>query len=216
MKISSRLQTIGDFVNENASVIDVGADHGLLEKYLLSERKVKSIQAIENKKGPYEILKNNLKGYNIDVILSNGLDSIKDDVDTIVIAGMGGYLIKDILTKDVSKLKNIKHIVVDAHRETNVVRECITSLGFKINKEKIIHENDKYYIVISFSKGKQRYSEDEIEFGYLIAEDPLFDEYRQEELDRLVKNLIHQRHAKILKPNEIEKLEDKIERLAKL
>lgn len=216
MKLSSRLRLIGDLVKEDAKVIDVGADHGLLEKYLIDERNIKYIQAVENKPAPYESLKKNLKGYDVNFTFGDGLDKMNSCVDTIVIAGMGGYLIKDILTRDVRKLNDIKQIVVDAHNDIDVVRSSVVDLNFKIEKEIIIHENGIYYFVISFVKGSESYSDDEIEFGYEIGKDPLFKEYQEKELARLTKNLIMQKRAKIIKPEEIEKLESKIERLAKL
>lgn len=216
MKISNRLKLIGDFVKDDAKVIDVGADHGLLEKYLIDVRNIKYIQAVENKLAPYESLKKNLLGYDVDFTFGDGLLLISDEVDTVVIAGMGGYLIKDILLKDPSKLKNIKQIVVDAHSDIDVVRRVVTSLNYMIEKEKIVFENDIYYFVISFIKGSASYTDDEYEFGYMINKDPLFKEYQEKELARLGKNLIMQKRAKIIKPEEIKKLEDKIERLAKL
>ena len=51
MAISTRLKTIADFIEQNSIVFDVGADHGILENYLLDNNRIKKIYAIENKKG---------------------------------------------------------------------------------------------------------------------------------------------------------------------
>ena len=116
MKISDRLKAVASLIKENANVADVGADHGLLEIYLINEGKVNSILAIENKTGPFSILKNNLKDYDVKLSLSDGISEIDETVDTIVLAGMGGILISDILNSHKEKLTNIKQIIVDAHR----------------------------------------------------------------------------------------------------
>lgn len=214
MNISDRLLAIANMIHPNANVIDVGADHGYLEKYLLESGKVQSIFAVENKKGPFKTLKDNLKGYDVQLSLSDGLDEMPSYVDTIVLAGMGGNLIVDILSKDPNKLTNIKQIVVDAHRDAELVRRKITALGYRIEKEKIVYENKIYYFIISFVKGMSAYKDIELEWGYNVNNDPLFSEFKAKELQRLSINLIHQKKAKILKPSAIENLELKIERLA--
>lgn len=215
MKISKRLLTIASMVRKHSHVIDVGADHGLLEKYLLDNNVVDSILAVENKKGPFEILRNSLINYDAKVSLSDGLDEMTSDIDTIVIAGMGGNLIVDILTKDVSKLNGVQQIIVDAHRDANLVRRTIINLGFRIEKEQIVFENNKYYFIISFTKGDAIYKEVEIEFGYEIKNDPLFQEFKSKEIERLKKNLIFKGDSK--KSNdELIRIKKRLERLESL
>lgn len=213
MKISDRLKTVASFIKDKANVADVGADHGLLEIYLLENRKVESILAIENKRGPFNILKNNLEDYNVKLSLSDGIEKIDDKVDTIVIAGMGGILISKILESHKEKLDNIKQIVVDAHRDNKLVRRTITSLGFYIEKEKIVLENDVYYFVISFLKGHKEYSDIEYEWGYKINEDPLFENFKKDELELLNLNLLRYRSS--TKANK-DGIKAKLERIGRL
>lgn len=216
MKISNRLKVIASFIKDNSNVIDVGADHGLLEIYLLEQKKVNSLFAVENKLGPYSILKNNLKDYNITLSLSDGISEMPEYVDTVVIAGMGGILISDILKAHKEKLTNVKQIVVDAHRDNRLVRETITNLGYYIEKEQIIFENNKYYFVISFLKGHKDYSEDELEWGYQTNKDPLFKDYKEHELNTLSINLVKYRSSEKATKVGIETKERKIRRLTNL
>ena len=213
MKISDRLRSVGDFVKEGANVIDVGADHGLLEIYLLQKEKTKSLLAIENKSGPFSILKNNLKDYDVDILLSDGIKDMPPQVDTIVIAGMGGILITNILNAHEEKLTNVKQIVVDAHRDIELVRREITKLGFYIEKEKIIYENDVYYFVISFLKGHKDYSQEQYEWGYKTFEDPLFKQFKEAELKTLLMNLIRFKSSEKSSLEAIKEKEEKIRRL---
>ena len=216
MKISDRLKAVASLTKENANVADVGADHGLLEIYLINEGKTNSILAIENKNGPFSILKNNLEDYDVKLSLSDGISEIDETVDTIVLAGMGGILISDILNSHKEKLANIKQIVVDAHRDIQLVRENICKLGFYIEKEKIVYEKGTYYFVISFLKGHHDYSLSEYEWGYKIKDDPLFEEYRREELDKLAKNLIKYRTSSKSSLEGIKQKEAQIRRLEEL
>lgn len=216
MKISNRLKVIASFIEDNSNVIDVGADHGLLEIYLLEQNKVNSLFAVENKVGPYSILKNNLKDYNVTLSLSDGISEMPEYVDTVVIAGMGGILISDILKAHKEKLTNVKQIVVDAHRDNRLVRETITNLGYYIEKEQIVFENNKYYFVISFLKGHKDYSEDELEWGYQTNKDPLFKDYKEHELNTLSINLVKYRSSEKATKVGIETKERKIRRLTNL
>lgn len=216
MKISNRLKVIASFIKDNSNVIDVGADHGLLEIYLLEQNKVNSLFAVENKVGPYSILKNNLKDYNVTLSLSDGISEMPEYVDTVVIAGMGGILISDILKAHKEKLTNVKQIVVDAHRDNRLVRETICNLGYYIEKEQIVFENNKYYSVISFLKGHQDYNEDELEWGYKTSEDPLFKSFKEHELETLSLNLVKYRSSEKATKVGIETKERKIRRLTNL
>lgn len=216
MNISERLLAIANLIHPHANVIDVGADHGILEKYLIDSGKVNSIFAVENKKGPFETLRKNLKDYDVNVSLSDGLDEMPSETNVIVIAGMGGNLILDILKKDVNKLNGIQQIVVDAHRDAELVRREVIKLGFRIEQEKIVLENKIYYFIISFVRGNSAYKDIELEWGYNVNNDPLFREFKTKELSRLVTALNQQKKAKILKSDGIEKLQSKIERLENL
>lgn len=186
MKISERLSTIASFINKDAFVMDVGADHGLLEKYLIDNEIVKHIIAVENKKGPLDILKNNLIGYDVTISYSNGIKDITPEVDTLVLAGMGGMLIVNILNSDSSKLKNVKHIIIDAHKDIEFVRREISKLGYYIKTEKIVYENNIYYFVINFESGNKKLTDIEYEFGVNISMDPLFEKYRESQIEKMM------------------------------
>lgn len=156
MKISKRLVTICSLVKPGLGVADVGADHGLVEKYLLDNNISPYVVAIENKKGPYTILKNALEGYeNVRISLSDGIEDIDEKVAILVLAGIGGINIVNILMKDVKKLAKVQQIVVDAHRDLALVKDTIHELGFDIEKEVEIIEANKKYNIVSFVKRRK-------------------------------------------------------------
>lgn len=192
MLLPERLKTIASFIKPNEIVADVGADHGLLELCLITRDTGNYIVAIENKKGPYNILKENLICLkNIRLSYSNGLEAVDPSVEVVVLAGMGGINIVNILNKYPKKVKKLKRIIVDAHRNEDAVRKNIVSYGFEIVKEQIVFENKKFYIISVFEKSDKdvTYSEDEYLFGYKINEDPLWNEYKKYILEKNTKNL---------------------------
>ena len=125
MKLSKRLISISNFIDDNSKVIDVGCDHALLDIYLFKNKKNISLIASDVRSGPLKQAKRNIDKYNCDikVKLGYGISTIESDVDTVVIAGMGGDTIVDILNND-SEL----NIGVSSIGEINLIDEEIKEL----------------------------------------------------------------------------------------
>lgn len=162
-----RLKAIVNFINENDVVADVGCDHGYLLRLAIEEKNIKKGYAIDNKKGPLNSAKNNLEKYeNIDFVLSDGLTNVKsDDINCVVIAGMGGMLINTIVSDSLEKFKNINKVIVCPNKNIDKVREYFNSIGYKINFEDIVCEDNKYYEIIVFEKGNEELTKKEKFFG---------------------------------------------------
>ena len=180
MLVPLRIKAIGDLIESHDKVADIGADHGLLELYLVGKYENIHITAIENKVGPFEILKRNLEGLNnIKLSLSDGLDEVSKDIDTLVLAGMGGINIINIISRNEDKLTNIKKIVIDPHRDVSLARKYIVNLSYRIASEEIVYEKGKYYVVSKFIKSSHisSYSDDELDFGF-VSKDKLWPKFR--------------------------------------
>ena len=211
MVVSTRIKTIGDFIKPGEIVVDVGADHGLLELYLLAKSPNIFVTAVENKVGPYKILEASLRGLkNAKLSLSDGITSVSKDTTTVIIAGMGGLNIKNILEAYPEKVKRLKKIVIDAHRDIKIARKTIVDYGFKINYEKIVYEQEKFYIVIEFLRANepQKYSDEVLEFGYQIYNDELWPKYRD--------YLIETNNQTIEKIKDLSTMQDKVLNLKKM
>ena len=205
MVVSQRIKTIGDFIEKDDVVVDVGADHGLLELYLLAKSPNILITAVENKIGPYKILESSLEGLkNIKLSLSDGIEAVDENTTTIVIAGMGGLNIKNILDKHPEKLERINKIVIDAHRDIEIARRTIVDYGFKFNEEKIVYEQDKFYIVSEFVKTDRvpDYNYVFIQIGYKLYNDKLWPKYRD--------YLIETNNKTIEKIKDLDNMQDKV------
>ena len=215
MLIPLRIKAIGDLIESNDRVADIGADHGLLELYLADKFENIHITAIENKVGPFAILKENLKGLdNVKLSLSDGLDEVSSDIDTLVLAGMGGINIKNIISRNESKLKSIKKIVIDAHRDISLARKYIVNLSYKIESEEIIYEKGKFYAVTKFVKSKNlpKYSEDELDFGYKLYNDKLWSQFRDYLIEKNNKTIAKIKDNKNfrIKVSELTKLNERL------
>ena len=188
MKISDRLKEIGDFINPTDKVIDIGCDHALLDIYLCEKYDGIKVIASDIHEGSLKSAITNVDKQNlsdrIDLRLGDGLTIVNsDEIDTIIISGMGFYTIKDILSNE-PKMVNVKKIVVQSNTDVVKLRKFIIKLGFKIVREKLVKDNDIIYTIIEFNLGEEKYTYDEIYFGPRILEnkDDLFYEYYSKKL----------------------------------
>ena len=94
MKLNKRLECVLSLVEDNRSVIDIGCDHALLSIAIVLEKNPKKVIASDNKEGPLVGAKENIDKYKVSdkikIKLGYGVDPIEEDIDTIIISGMGG------------------------------------------------------------------------------------------------------------------------------
>lgn len=188
MKINDRLKTIGDLVSANSFCLDVGCDHAFLDIYLV--KKNMNIKAIASDvlEGPLKHARENIKREvlekKIEVRLGDGLDTYSDEVDTVIISGMGGRNMIGIFKKNLSVLKKLDTIIVSPNNYQEDVKRFLCKNGFMIDEEVMVKEKKFIYQIIKFVKGKKRYSRKEYFFGpvFLEKKDKLFKEYYAREL----------------------------------
>ena len=188
MKINDRLKTIGDLADANSFCLDVGCDHAFLDIYLVKRGDNINAIASDIAEGPLEQAKKNIKAEKledkIEVRLGNGLDTYSDEIDTVIISGMGGINMIGIFKKNLKVLKNIDTIIVSPNNYQEDVKRFLCKNGFIIDDEVMVKEKKFIYQIIKLTKGKKRYSKREYFFGpkYLEKKDKLFKEYFEREL----------------------------------
>lgn len=167
--LSKRLQAIFDLVDENSNLADIGADHGFLLIELAKNHRCNLLLGVENKKGPYDKMVNNIKINRLkDTIytsLSDGLTNVPSEYKTIVIAGMGTDNIKKIISDSITSIDFINTFIIDSHTKIEELRKFIVSLGYIISKEKILKEDNIVYEIIRFDKGSGTYSRIQYKYG---------------------------------------------------
>ena len=154
IKLDDRLSAVAGLVRNGKRVADIGTDHGYLVAYLVENGMCPSGIAADLRKGPLEnarqtVIQQGLTD-KIELILSDGLQNIPENsCDDIVIAGMGGNLIAEILEKAPwVKSENI-NIVAQPMTHAEVLRQWFIDNGFTINKEKTATDGKRYYCIIS-------------------------------------------------------------------
>ncbi len=148
---SKRLRTIASFIEQDDVVGDIGSDHGLLPLYLLRSGH-EYVFASDNKKEPYERLvaafNNDPNGTKGELSLSDGIEKLPEKVNTLVLSGMGGQLIIDILGAHSDKLEHVEKLILAPQGNEGEVRKMISFLGFQIYDEEVVAEGGKFYEII--------------------------------------------------------------------
>lgn len=213
LPISKRLKYIAEQVSKGVFFADIGSDHAYLPCYVcLRDDKARAI-AGEVVKGPYINAVETVRQYQltnqIDVRLGDGLSIINEDesVEEIVIAGMGGTLISNILLEGKSKLKSVQRLIIQPNNKEFKVRETLIELDFILTKELMIEENKLIYEILiaenkTTTERKQPYEEKLYEkqllFGpYLLREkSPLFIKKWQKERDNVIHTIEQMKRSK--------------------
>ena len=144
MVLTPRLQTIANLVTKE-KVADIGTDHGKIPVYLALNKKAKYIVASDVNQGPVDACKKNVELYGVGKSLEcrkgNGLTVLKrGEVESIIIAGMGGELICNILRDSEEIAHCAKELILQPMNGIEKVRKFLYENGFKIMEEKLIEK----------------------------------------------------------------------------
>lgn len=155
--LTTRLNCIIDYVNSTVSA-DIGTDHGYVATELIKRGKAKKVIASDVRQGPLDAAIENIKRNKMeDVIearLGSGLSVLnKNEVDTAIIAGMGGELICQIISDDIEIAKETKLILQPMNSQYEL-RKFLIENGFIIKSEDIECEGERVYNILIVEKGK--------------------------------------------------------------
>ncbi len=220
MKINDRLKAIGDLVEANSFCLDVGCDHALLDIYLVKKKKNIKCIASDIAEGPVEAAKKNIKREKleneIEVRLGDGLDTYSDDVNTVIISGMGGRSIIGILKYKMNIVKKIDTFILSPNNYQIDVKKFLTKNGFYIDDEVLVKEKKFIYQILVFKKGKRHYTKRDYFFGPILLQKKgsLFNEYYSRELKsrEILLNLLpkNYRYKKFITRKEIKMIKEEL------
>lgn len=165
--ITPRLETIIKHINGKITA-DIGTDHAYIPIYLIENGLADHVIASDVKEGPVSIARDNIKNHGlsdkIEVRLGSGLSVLKQgEADTIIIAGMGGILISEIIDEDI-KIAKASKLILQPMNAQYELRKYLLSNGFKITDEDISIEGHKVYNIITAENGHQEKFENDFEY----------------------------------------------------
>ena len=159
LPISKRLLCCASMVTPGSRVADIGTDHGYLGIYLLQTGAARHVIACDLRKDPLENARRNAKLFGVDgemeLRLSDGLEKIRpDEVDTVVMAGMGGDLIQKILSQCPWRKREGLQFILQPQSAGNVLRRWLCEDGFEIQREEPVQDGHFLYTVMDIRQGE--------------------------------------------------------------
>ncbi|MFA6074972.1 MAG: class I SAM-dependent methyltransferase [Negativicutes bacterium] len=161
IKLSARLTAIANMVPTGAKVVDIGADHALVPIFLLQKEISDFVIAVDVNCGPLAAARQNIHKYGFDkticVRLSDGFAEITaGEVDTAIIAGMGGSQIVKILDDKIDIVNRLNWLVLQPQESAALIREWLIVNNWEIVDERLIEENDIIYEIIRAANGQKK------------------------------------------------------------
>ncbi|RIU93548.1 tRNA (adenine(22)-N(1))-methyltransferase [Oceanobacillus picturae] len=210
INLSERLKKVASLLPKGAFFADIGSDHAYLPCYVCLKDYSSQAIAGEVNVGPYESAVKTVKQFNmngrIDVRLGNGLAVLeKEEVDQLVIAGMGGSLIRSILEDGRDKLGSVKQIIVQPNIDARSVRKWFLDNDYIIENEGILEENGHIYEILSakrddtYSPYQDELLERQLLFGPYLMKDRnvVFLKKWRHEYEKLQRVLLQMERAKV-------------------
>ena len=190
MMLSKRLSAVLSYVDRNARLLDVGTDHAFLPIELILNKTVDKAWASDVNEGPLRSAAENAARYGVadrlTLYLSDGLKDCRcfeNRYDVIVIAGMGGQTIAEIIEKSDYVKKAAPTLILQPMTMQYELRSFLSSNGFGIHSDSVISDAGKFYtlIVCKYTGIPYEINEKELTFGRFFDDSvknaPVFREY---------------------------------------
>jgi len=199
-------------IPESKTVYDIGTDHAYLPIFLSKKNICEKIVGCDIKKGPLLTAKKNLCEERllneIELRQGNGFEPIEPcSEDTVIITGMGGKTITDILENGKEKAGKCKCIIIQANYTVELVRDWLDKNEFSIIDEALCKESGRIYVIIKAASNTEKANHRKLEAGnafeveknvavykyigkkLIEKKDPLLFEYVERNI-RIIKNII--------------------------
>ena len=168
--LSRRLETIVSMCGSGRCVADIGTDHGFVPIELLRRGCFERAIAMDIRSGPLSRAEEHIRERGLadraQVRLSDGMEKLAQwEADTVVIAGMGGGLMAEILAAKPETAKAAERLVLSPQSDIPEFRRFLHRSGFCILQEEMLLEDGKTYVVMAARPGTEEPWE-EAEYTY--------------------------------------------------
>ena len=188
MRLSKRIYALANNVIDGDSIADIGTDHGYVPMLLLKQGRSPRVIMSDISEGSLAKAREtftacmlNDKVSESDFRIGDGLQTIEaGEVDELIIAGLGGHTIKNILADDETKSKSFKRLILQPRKHSGTLRYYLYTHGWDIDSETLAEEGKFACEIItavpSYECSREAaYPEDDIRWKYpegIITADP--------------------------------------------
>ena len=207
MELSKRLQAVADLVTAHYKLADIGTDHAYIPIYLTQQKKITEAIALDVNEGPLQraeehIRENGLEA-EIETRLSNGFQALQPgEVQSAVIAGMGGGLVIRILKEGEEVVRKLEECILQPQSEIEKVRAFLLEKGYEFLEEDMVCEDGKYYPMMTVrppvaDTAVKCWDTVQLKYGKLLLEKqhPVLREYLEREI-RIYQSILEGLKAK--------------------
>lgn len=157
IRLSERLSAIAERIPHGARVIDVGTDHARLPVWLAQTGRAEHIYAADIRRGPLEgaarLVAETGVGSRVTLRQTDGLNGFgAEDADTVVIAGMGGETMAEILSAS-PWIRDGVRLLLSPQSKQDVLRRWLCGQGFTVTSEALVRDAGKIYPILEARAG---------------------------------------------------------------
>ncbi|OUM87459.1 MAG: hypothetical protein BAA01_12710 [Bacillus thermozeamaize] len=158
--LSRRLCRIATQIPTGVPFADVGTDHAYLPISLVQSGHCPQAVAVEVREGPYQRALQAVQeaglSDRIAVRLGDGLEPLAaGEVHSVVLAGMGGDLIRRLLTADPEKTVSFQRLILQPNMASHLVRKALLDQGWKLCEEQLVLDGDHLYEILTYEQGTE-------------------------------------------------------------
>ena len=201
LQLQPRLRLLAELVPPDATLADVGTDHGYLPVRLLQERKIRRAIASDINPLPLEHARSTAAEYGvkegIEFRLCPGLrDIAPEEVNVIVIAGMGGETIAAILEEAPWTREQGLQLLLQPMTKAEILRHWLANNGYTFTAERLVSDKGHLYPVLCVTGGQRaKLTDAEAIGGVRLEGDPLWDAYLERQTQKLRRKIEGLRRA---------------------
>ena len=191
LQLQPRLRLLADLVPQGARLADIGTDHGYLPVYLLQRGRIASAIAADIGRAPLDHARRTAEQYGVECglrfLCCDGLCGVSpEDADTVVIAGMGGESIRDILRAAPWAADGHHTLLLQPMTKVELLRGWLRENGYRCTEERLVQDKGKLYVILSVTGGPSGEASDAERYGgFCLEHDPLYGLYLEQQLRRL-------------------------------
>ena len=170
-RLPYRLTHILPWIHESMIIADIGSDHGRLPRAIVQQTHAK-VYATELTEASMMTLCHHLTDTTIPTYQADGLKSLPHDVNTIIMTGMGGPLIRTILLQGKQVWPQLNTLILGPQSDLYTLRLMLSENDWKIVEEKLVEDGRKIYTFLRVSPGQERLSDVQCMYGPRLLECP--------------------------------------------
>ncbi len=169
--LDPRLSMIARLVGKCECCADIGCDHGRLGASLLQTDQCRQMELTDISEPSLEKARRLIYGLGLTdrvrFTVGDGLAAMEGKPDAIVIAGMGGATMAQILQASPERLHGAK-LVLQPNVAAPQLRQALCRLGYAITDERVVQDGRRCYVIIQAVPGKADYSLKELIVGPVL------------------------------------------------